>query len=110
MHRLETWSVAVRLVANVVSVEGEAILDQWQRAQGGSLTRIAVTRCEPLGRFRGWRPMMPVTQLVSNKPVPRPSVTLDGAPAIPLAESPSDRIGGGDRQPPRRSPAAGLDP
>ena len=53
-----------RLVANVVSVEGEAILDQWQRAHGGSLTRIAVTRCEPLGRFRGWRPMAPVTQLV----------------------------------------------
>ena len=70
-----------RLVANVVSVEGEAVLDRWHRSHGGSLTRIAITRCEPLGRYRGWRPMMPVTQLVSSKPVPRPSAVLDGAPA-----------------------------
>ncbi len=56
-----------RLVANVVSVEGEAVLDAWQRTRGGSLTRIAVTRCEPLGRFRGWRPMMPVTQLAATR-------------------------------------------
>ena len=56
-----------RLVANVVSVEGEAVLDQWQRSHGGSLTRIAIARCEPLGRFRGWRPMVPVTQLAVAK-------------------------------------------
>ena len=56
-----------RLVANVVSVEGEAVLDQWQRSHGGSLTRIAISRCEPLGRFRGWRPMMPVTQLAATR-------------------------------------------
>ena len=56
-----------RLVANVVSVEGEAVLDAWQRTHGGSLTRIAVNRCEPLGRFRGWRPMMPVTQLAATR-------------------------------------------
>ena len=56
-----------RLVANVVSVEGEAVLDAWQKTQGGRLTRIAVNRCEPLGRFRGWRPLMPVTQLAANK-------------------------------------------
>ena len=55
-----------RLVANVVSVEGEAVLGHWQRSHGGSLTRIAVARCEPLGRFRGWRPMMPVTQLAAT--------------------------------------------
>ena len=55
---------------------------------------LAVTRCGPLGRYRGWRPMMPVTQLVSNKPVPRPPAAPDGAPAGPLAESPGDRSGG----------------
>ena len=75
---------------------------------------LAVTRCGPLGRHRGWCPVMPVTRLVSNKPVPRPPVTLDGAPAIPLAESPSDRpaVAGriGDRQPFRQPPAARLDP
>ena len=61
-----------RLVANVVSVEGEAVLDQWQRSHGGSLTRIAIARCEPLGRFRGWRPMMPVTQLAATKGAAHP--------------------------------------
>ena len=60
-----------RLVANVVSVEGEAVLGAWQRPHGGSLTRIAITRCEPLGRYRGWRPMMPVTQLAATKRAPR---------------------------------------
>ena len=56
-----------RLVANVVSVEGEAVLDRWHRIHGGWLTRIAITRCEPLGRYRGWRPLMPVTQLAVTK-------------------------------------------
>ena len=56
-----------RLVANVVSVEGESVLDDWQRSHGGSLTRIAIARCEPLGRFRGWRPLMPVTQLAATR-------------------------------------------
>ena len=64
------WSALApggRLVANVVSVEGEAVLDRWHSAHGGSLTRVAITRCEPLGRFRGWRPLMPVTQLAATK-------------------------------------------
>ena len=25
------------------------------------------TRCEPLGRFRGWRPLMPVTQFAATR-------------------------------------------
>ena len=45
-----------RLVPNVVSVEGEAVLDDWHRSHGGGLTRIAIARCEPLGYFRGWCP------------------------------------------------------
>ena len=56
-----------RLAANVVSVEGEAVLDQWHRLHGGRLTRVAISRCEPLGRFRGWRPLMPVTQLAATR-------------------------------------------
>ena len=58
-----------RLVANVASVEGEAVLADWQQTGGGSLTRIAVSRCEPLGRFRGWRPMVPVTQFAATRGV-----------------------------------------
>jgi precorrin-6Y C5,15-methyltransferase (decarboxylating) len=51
-----------RLVANVVTVEGEAKLAQWHAQLGGSLSRVAVSRAEPVGPFLGWRPLMPVTQ------------------------------------------------
>ncbi len=56
-----------RLVANAVTLEGEAALLDWQKQHGGRLTRIAVSRAEPVGPFRGWRPMMPVTQYSSTK-------------------------------------------
>ncbi len=51
-----------RLVANVVTLEGEAELLRLHAEHGGSLTRIAVSRAEPVGPFHGWRPLMPVTQ------------------------------------------------
>src|SRR5262249_38829750 len=38
-----------RLVANVVSAEGEARLFDWQARHGGALTRIAVSRAELKG-------------------------------------------------------------
>ncbi len=60
-----------RLVANAVTLEGEAALLAWQKRQGGSLTRFAVSRAEPVGPFQGWRPMMPVTQYAASK---RPAV------------------------------------
>lgn len=57
-----------RLVANVVSTEGEQVLLDWQRQQGGALTRIAVSRAEPLAGHHVWRPLLPVTQLIAVKP------------------------------------------
>jgi precorrin-6B C5,15-methyltransferase / cobalt-precorrin-6B C5,C15-methyltransferase len=57
-----------RLVANAVTLEGEAALLAWQKAQGGKLTRFAISRAEPVGPFQGWRPMMPVTQYAATKP------------------------------------------
>ncbi len=51
-----------RLVANVVTLEGEAEVIRLQSRHGGALTRIAVSRAEPVGPFQGWRPLMPVTQ------------------------------------------------
>ncbi len=51
-----------RLVANVVTVEGETILARAHEERGGRLTRIAIAHAEPLGRFTGWRPAMTVTQ------------------------------------------------
>lgn len=56
-----------RLVANAVTLEGEAALLAWQKQHGGSLTRFAISRAEPVGPFQGWRPMMPVTQYASVK-------------------------------------------
>jgi precorrin-6Y C5,15-methyltransferase (decarboxylating) len=52
-----------RLVANAVTVGGEARLAAWHSARGGRLTRIAVSEAEPLGGGHAWRPLMPVTQL-----------------------------------------------
>jgi precorrin-6B C5,15-methyltransferase / cobalt-precorrin-6B C5,C15-methyltransferase len=51
-----------RLVANVVTVEGEALLARAHAAHGGRLTRLSLAHAEPLGRFAGWRPAMPITQ------------------------------------------------
>jgi precorrin-6B C5,15-methyltransferase / cobalt-precorrin-6B C5,C15-methyltransferase len=56
-----------RLVANAVTVESELQLFQWHRAVGGELTRIAIQRTQSIGSFLGWKPLIPVTQLVVVK-------------------------------------------
>jgi precorrin-6Y C5,15-methyltransferase (decarboxylating) len=57
-----------RLVANVVSLAGERVLLEWQTRSGGMLTRIAVSRAEPLGTQQAWRPLLPVMQFAATKP------------------------------------------
>lgn len=57
-----------RLVANVVTAEGEACLLDWHARQGGALARIAVSRTEPVGPHHLWRPLATVTQLAATKP------------------------------------------
>ena len=57
-----------RLVANAVTAEGEATLLAWQAANGGALSRLAVSRLAATGRFHTWHPLMPVTQYQSRKP------------------------------------------
>jgi precorrin-6B C5,15-methyltransferase / cobalt-precorrin-6B C5,C15-methyltransferase len=56
-----------RLVANAVTVESELQLLQWHQQIGGELTRIAIQRVQAVGGFLGWRPLMPITQLVVVK-------------------------------------------
>ena len=51
-----------RLVANVVTLEGETLLARAQAEQGGRLKRLGIAHAEPLGGFTGWRPAMPLTQ------------------------------------------------
>jgi precorrin-6Y C5,15-methyltransferase (decarboxylating) len=51
-----------RLVAHVMTVEGETLLSRAQAEQGGRLTRLAIAHAEPEGDFTGWRAATPVTQ------------------------------------------------
>jgi precorrin-6Y C5,15-methyltransferase (decarboxylating) len=51
-----------RLVAHAVTVESEAVLHRWHRAEGGQLIRSALSYLEPLGGFTTWRPALPVVQ------------------------------------------------
>ena len=57
-----------RLVANAVTAESEAVLTQWYSRLGGELRRFQHYHGEPLGKFTGWRPAMPVTQWAVTKP------------------------------------------
>lgn len=56
-----------RLVANAVTLEGEGALAAFRADHGGELTRISVSRAEPVGPFTGWKPLMTVTQLAAVK-------------------------------------------
>ena len=51
-----------RLVANAVTLESEAVLMGLHARHGGQLVKLAVNRAEPVGPYRGWRALMPVTQ------------------------------------------------
>ncbi|MBE1548666.1 precorrin-6Y C5,15-methyltransferase (decarboxylating) [Mycobacterium sp. OAS707] len=56
------------LVVNAVTAESEAVLAQWYSRVGGELRRFQHYRSEPVGKFTGWRPAMPVTQWSVTKP------------------------------------------
>ncbi|MEL6598220.1 MAG: precorrin-6y C5,15-methyltransferase (decarboxylating) subunit CbiE [Pseudomonadota bacterium] len=56
-----------RLVANAVTLESEALLTALHGTHGGDLTRLSVGRADPVGRYRGWRQAMPVTQWVFER-------------------------------------------
>lgn len=57
-----------RLVANSVTVEGDAVLAGAVEHYGGELRRVAVSRAEPLGGFTGWAPLRPVTLWCARRP------------------------------------------
>jgi precorrin-6B C5,15-methyltransferase / cobalt-precorrin-6B C5,C15-methyltransferase len=59
------WDALVpggRLVANAVTLEGQAVLADWWQRLGGTLTRIGVERADELGSLTTWRPALPVVQ------------------------------------------------
>ena len=57
-----------RLAVNAVTLETEEELIARHAALGGTLTRIEISRAEPVGRKTGWRSAMPVTQWTWVKP------------------------------------------
>ncbi|WP_051140475.1 bifunctional cobalt-precorrin-7 (C(5))-methyltransferase/cobalt-precorrin-6B (C(15))-methyltransferase [Azospirillum brasilense] len=58
-----------RIVANAVTLESEAMLIATHKRLGGQLSQIAVSRAAPIGGFTGWRPLMPVTLWLAEKPL-----------------------------------------
>ncbi|RKP43380.1 precorrin-6y C5,15-methyltransferase (decarboxylating) subunit CbiE [Trinickia fusca] len=58
-----------RLVANAVTLQGDAVLTAWRERHGGSLTRIALAQAQSLGGFDTWRQALPITLLEVFKPL-----------------------------------------
>ena len=56
------------LVANVVTLEGEAMVGQLHARHGGRLVRVAIAEAEAIGPYRGWRAAMPLTMWTVEKP------------------------------------------
>lgn len=59
---LQRLPVGGRLVANVVTVESEALVGHWYSQLGGKMRKFQHYQGEAVGGFTGWRPAMPVTQ------------------------------------------------
>ena len=57
-----------KLVANTVTIEGEATLAKRHREHGGEMARLGISRLSPVGRLHGWKPLMQVTQWQAVKP------------------------------------------
>ncbi|MEO9168167.1 MAG: precorrin-6y C5,15-methyltransferase (decarboxylating) subunit CbiE [Aestuariivirga sp.] len=57
-----------RMVANVVTIEGEMHLYDLQEKHGGELVRIAISKLESVGKLRALKPKMPITQWRVVKP------------------------------------------
>lgn len=57
-----------RLVANVISIEGEMHLYDLHEKHGGELLRIAISKLDPVGKYRALKPRMPVVQWWVTKP------------------------------------------
>lgn len=63
----ERLSGGGRLVVNVVSLEGEVRLIEWQKKYGGNLMRLSIHHQEKMGELSGWRAMLPIMQYAHVK-------------------------------------------
>jgi precorrin-6Y C5,15-methyltransferase (decarboxylating) len=62
IRAINALPIGGRLVANAVTLESEGGLTALHAEFGGELVKLAISRVGPVGPFRGWRPLMPVTQ------------------------------------------------
>ncbi|MES1151539.1 MAG: precorrin-6Y C5,15-methyltransferase (decarboxylating) subunit CbiT, partial [Dongia sp.] len=71
-HMIDTAWAALkpggRLVAHAVTVESELALFAGFHAHGGEVSRLNISRMQPIGAYHGWKPLMPVTQWRVMKP------------------------------------------
>lgn len=51
-----------RIVLNAVTTSAEGIAIAAFEKFGGEMVRLQIQRLAPVGRFKGWKPLMPVTQ------------------------------------------------
>jgi precorrin-6Y C5,15-methyltransferase (decarboxylating) len=58
----EHLASGVRIVANAVTLETEALLTDWHARVGGALLRVELADAAPLGRMRGWERARPIIQ------------------------------------------------
>ncbi|REE21900.1 precorrin-6Y C5,15-methyltransferase (decarboxylating) [Paraburkholderia sp. BL27I4N3] len=79
-----------RLVANAVTLQGEAVLAAWRERHGGTLTRIALADAQPLGGFDTWRQALPITLLEVTKPASGEGVNLVGTETVINAANAAD--------------------
>ncbi len=56
-----------RLVVNVVALESAALLFEFQKRRGGTLTQLAIARNAPVGSMTKFEPMAPVIQYAGVK-------------------------------------------
>jgi precorrin-6Y C5,15-methyltransferase (decarboxylating) len=63
----QNLKIGGRLVANAVTIKSEQMIFQLQQEFGGELSRIAIQRAEPVGKFLGWKAMAGITQWVTVK-------------------------------------------
>ncbi|MFC7367270.1 precorrin-6y C5,15-methyltransferase (decarboxylating) subunit CbiE [Vreelandella zhaodongensis] len=52
----------VRIVANAVTLESEALLAHWHQQAGGELLRLELANAAPIGTRRGWKSSYPIVQ------------------------------------------------
>lgn len=63
LERLWTQLPAgVRIVANAVTLESDALLGQWQQKVGGDLLRLELASVAAIGTRRGWKASYPIVQ------------------------------------------------